>query len=136
MSLKEFKEKIQNNDFVEWEEVYTNVYYGTEKSEIQELNRNEQNIVFDIDVVGGLNIKKQFPNTSISIFIKPPNLNELKNRLIKRATESKQSIRLRLDKASKELDFSDKYDFIVVNDNLESAVQQAEKIIHQFITKK
>ena len=133
-TLSAFKEKIQNNDFREWEEVYSNVYYGTTKSEIQRLNRKEKNIIFDIDVVGGLNIKRKFPDTSISIFIRPPNLDELKKRLIKRETESKKSIKFRLDKASKELDFSDKYDFIVINDDLELAIKETEKIIYQFIT--
>ncbi|MDA9356628.1 guanylate kinase [Flavobacteriaceae bacterium] len=133
-TLSAFKEKIQNNDFIEWEEVYSNVYYGTTKSEIQRLNRKEKNIIFDIDVVGGLNIKRKFPDTSISIFIRPPNLDELKKRLIKRETESKKSIKFRLDKASKELDFSDKYDFIVINDDLELAIKETEKIIYQFIT--
>ena len=133
ISVPNFKEKIQNNDFIEWEEVYNNVYYGTTKSEIQRLNIEEKNIVFDIDVVGGLNIKKQFPNTSISIFIKPPSLTELKKRLINRETESQKSIEFRLDKATKELEYLDKYDFVITNDNLESAIEEVKNIIYQFI---
>jgi len=133
VSVSDFKEKIHNNDFIEWEEVYNNVYYGTTKSEIQRLNVEEKNIVFDIDVVGGLNIKTQFPNTGISIFIKPPGLTELKKRLINRKTESKKSIEFRIDKATRELEYSDKYDFVIINDNLELAIKEVKNIICQFI---
>ena len=133
VSVSDFKEKIQNNDFIEWEEVYNNVYYGTTKSEIQRLNVVEKNIVFDIDVVGGLNIKTQFPSTSISIFIKPPGLTELKKRLINRKTESQKSIEFRLYKATRELEYSDKYDFVIINDNLELAIKEVKNIIYQFI---
>ena len=133
VSVSDFKEKIRNNDFIEWEEVYKNVYYGTTKSEIKRLNIEEKNIVFDMDVVGGLNVKTQFPNTSISIFIKPPGLIELKRRLINRKTESQKSIEFRIDKATKELEYSDKYDFVIINDNLELAIIEIKEIIYQFI---
>ncbi|MDC0623189.1 guanylate kinase [Flavobacteriaceae bacterium] len=133
VSVSDFKEKIRNNDFIEWEEVYKNVYYGTTKSEIKRLNIEEKNIVFDMDVVGGLNVKTQFPNTSISIFIKPPDLIELKRRLINRKTESQKSIEFRIDKATKELEYSDKYDFVIINDNLELAINEIKEIIYQFI---
>ena len=133
VSVSDFKEKIRNNDFIEWEEVYNNVYYGTTKSEIKRLNIEEKNIVFDMDVVGGLNVKTQFPSTSISIFIKPPGLIELKRRLINRKTESQKSIEFRIDKATKELEYSDKYDFVIINDNLELAIKEIKEIIYQFI---
>ena len=133
VSVSDFKEKIRNNDFIEWEEVYKNVYYGTTKSEIQRLNVEEKNIVFDMDVVGGLNIKTQFPKTSISIFIKPPGLIELKRRLINRKTESQKSIEFRFDKATKEMEYCDKYDFVIINDNLELAIKEVKNIIYQFI---
>ncbi|MDB4133769.1 guanylate kinase [Flavobacteriaceae bacterium] len=133
VSVSDFKEKIRNNDFIEWEEVYKNIYYGTTKSEIKRLNIEEKNIVFDMDVVGGLNVKTQFPNTSISIFIKPPGLIELKRRLINRKTESQKSIEFRIDKATKELEYSDKYDFVIINDNLELAIKEIKEIIYQFI---
>ena len=133
VSVSDFKEKIRNNDFIEWEEVYKNVYYGTTKSEIKRLKIEEKNIVFDMDVVGGLNVKTQFPNTSISIFIKPPGLIELKRRLINRKTESQKSIEFRIDKATKELEYSDKYDFVIINDNLELAIKEIKEIIYQFI---
>jgi len=132
ISVADFKEKIQNNDFIEWEEVYKNVYYGTAKSEIQKLNSQGKSIVFDIDVVGGLNLKTQFPKTSVSIFIRPPNLTELKKRLMDRQTESQESIEFRLDKAIKELEYSNKYDFVIVNDNLELAIKEVKNIIYQF----
>ena len=86
-----------------------------------------------MDVVGGLNVKTQFPNTSISIFIKPPGLIELKRRLINRKTESQKSIEFRIDKATKELEYSDKYDFVIINDNLELAIKEIKEIIYQFI---
>ena len=133
ISVSNFKEKIQNNDFIEWEEVYKNVFYGTAKSEIQKLNSKGKNIIFDIDVVGGLNLKAQFPKTSVSIFIKPPSLILLKKRLINRETESQKSMEFRLDKAIKELEYSDKYDFVIINDNLELAIKQVKNIIYQFI---
>jgi guanylate kinase len=136
LTVEDFKEKILNNEFIESEEVYENIYYGTTKSEIHRLNNEGKNIIFDIDVVGGLNIKRQYPDTSISIFIAPPNLNELKNRLINRKTETSESIDYRLNKASKELTFSNKYDFVIINDNLEEATEEAKGIIYQFITKK
>ena len=132
ISVADFKEKIQNNDFIEWEEVYKNVYYGTAKSEIQKLNSQGKSIVFDIDVVGGVNLKTQFPKTSVSIFIRPPNLTELKKRLMDRQTESQESIEFRLDKAIKELEYSNKYDFVIVNDNLELAIKEVKNIIYQF----
>ena len=132
ISVADFKEKIQNNDFIEWEEVYKNVYYGTAKSEIQKLNSQGKSIVFDIDVVGGLNLKTQFPKTSVSIFIRPPNLTELKKRLMDRQTESQESIEFRLDKAIKELEYSNKYDFVIVNDNLDLAIKEVKNIIYQF----
>jgi len=132
VSVAKFKEKIQNNDFIEWEEVYKNVYYGTAKSEIQRLNSEGKSILFDIDVVGGLNLKTQFPKTSVSIFIRPPSLIELKKRLMDRKTESQESIEFRLDKAIKELKYSDKYDFVIVNDNLELAIKEVKSIIYQF----
>ena len=132
LSVEEFKEKIKAQDFIEWEEVYENVYYGTAKSEIQKLNSEGKSIVFDIDVVGGLNLKTQFPKTSVSIFIRPPSLTKLKKRLIDRQTESKESIEFRLDKAIKELEYSNKYDFVIVNDNLELAINEVKNIIYQF----
>ena len=132
VSVAKFKEKIQNNDFIEWEEVYKNVYYGTAKSEIQRLNSEGKSILFDIDVVGGLNLKTQFPKTSVSIFIRPPSLIELKKRLMDRKTESQESIEFRLDKAIKELEYSNKYDFVIVNDNLELAINEVKNIIYQF----
>ena len=132
ISVTDFKEKIQNNDFIEWEEVYKNVYYGTAKSEIQKLNSQGKSIVFDIDVVGGVNLKTQFPKTSVSIFIRPPNLTELKKRLMDRQTESQESIEFRLDKAIKELEYSNKYDFVIVNDNLELAIKEVKNTIYQF----
>jgi guanylate kinase len=133
ISVFDFKQKIRNNDFVEWEEVYNNVYYGTTKSEIQRLNIEGKNIIFDIDVEGGLNLKSQFPKTSVSIFIRPPGLIELKKRLMDRKTESQKSIEFRLDKATKELEYSDKYDHVIINDNLELAIKKVENIIYQFI---
>ena len=134
LGIEGFHQKIKEDAFLEWEQVYENQYYGTLKSEIERIWSYGKTVIFDIDVVGGLNIKKKFPETSISIFIKPPNLSELKNRLINRKPDSALSIESRLSKSESELAFSDKYDFVVINDDLQDAIEETKKIIHQFIT--
>lgn len=132
-SNNDFKQKINNSEFIEWQEVYKDVFYGTLNSEINRINDNNQNIIFDIDVKGGINIKKKFNDNCISIFIKPPSLNELNERLKKRNTESYESLKLRIEKSSKELLYEKKYDFTVINADLDTATQEVEKIITKFI---
>lgn len=132
-STDDFKQKINNSELIEWEEVYKGVFYGTLNSEINRINENNRNIIFDIDVEGGVNIKKRFKDNCVSIFIKPPSLDELSLRLKKRNTDSDESLKLRIEKSSKELVFEKKYDFTVINDDLERATKDVEKIITNFI---
>ena len=132
-SNNDFKQKINNSEFIEWQEVYKDVFYGTLNSEINRINENNRNIIFDIDVEGGVNIKKRFKDNCVSIFIKPPSLDELSLRLKKRNTDSDESLKLRIEKSSKELVYEKKYDFTVINDDLERATKDVEKIITKFI---
>ena len=112
MSKDEFIKRIDNKEFIEWEEVYENTYYGTLISELE--NSSQKNLIFDIDVVGGLNIKKKFPKQTITIFIKPPSINELEARLINRNLDSDSSIKTRIDKAKDEILLADKYFFVLL----------------------
>lgn len=128
-----FKKKIQNREFIEWEEVYKDNYYGTLKSEVSRLLNEGKNVIFDIDVKGGLNIKKQFPNQSLAIFVKPPSVAELKKRLHSRQTESPEKIRMRLAKADQEMQYAKDFDVIIVNDNLEKAKKEAYEVVKAFI---
>ena len=130
-----FKDKIEEDAFIEWEMVYTGKYYGTLKTEVNRIWGNEQAPLVDIDVIGALNIKKQYGEKSISIFIKAPSVEELRNRLEARGTESPQTLQERLDKAAYELSFAEQFDRIIVNDNLDRAIEETLKIIDAFITK-
>lgn len=133
LDTEEFKQKIKNNEFVEWQEVYKNQFYGTLKSEIERIFKNNYNVIFDVDVLGGINIKKQYPDITCSIFIKPPSIEELEKRLLNRGTEDYDSIKKRIAKAKYEISLADKFDKIVVNDKLEDAVNEVHKIISDFI---
>jgi len=133
VSPEEFKQKIKENAFVEWEEVYKNNYYGTLKTEVERLLNEGKNVVFDIDVKGGLNIKKQYPENSLAVFVQPPSVDELKKRLENRKTETPEKIAMRVAKANKELEYAKEFDVIIVNDNLEKAKQEAYKIVKDFI---
>ena len=133
LSSPKFKQKIDNDDFVEWEEVYDNHFYGTLKSEINRIIAKGNNVIFDIDIVGGLNIKKQYLKNSISIFIMPPSVEELEKRLKTRGSDSKENIKKRIDKAKHEISFADKFDRIIVNKDIEKAVEDTKKLISEFI---
>ena len=133
ISPEEFREQIRQDAFAEWEEVYENLYYGTLKSEIQRLWNAGKLIVFDIDVEGAMNLKKQYPKESLAIFIKPPSLNILTERLRQRKTENEESLQKRLNKAVKELDYENKFDLILVNDVLVDALKEAEHIVRDFL---
>ena len=135
ISPAEFKEKIAQDAFVEYEEVYTDKYYGTLKSQVTEMTENGQNVVFDIDVKGGCNIKRQYGNKALSIFIQPPSIEELRRRLEGRATDAQEVIEQRLSKASYELTFADKFDIVIVNDDLEKAKADTLKAINEFQNK-
>lgn len=135
ISPAEFKEKIAQDAFVEFEEVYTDKYYGTLKSQVTEMTENGQNVVFDIDVKGGCNIKRQYGSKALSIFIQPPSIEELRRRLEGRATDAQEVIEQRLSKASYELTFADKFDVVIVNDDLEKAKADTLNAINEFLDK-
>ncbi len=133
LSLEKFQQTIQENGFVEWEEVYKNAYYGTLKSEIERIWSQGQIVIFDVDVVGGLNLKKFFGTNALSVFIQPPNEKALEERLRYRNTEAEEKIQQRLQKSKVELGRADEFDVVLVNDVLPTTIEQAEKIITNFI---
>ncbi|WP_223551730.1 guanylate kinase [Aestuariivivens sp. NBU2969] len=133
LSAEEFKNKIKNEDFLEWEEVYRDNFYGTLKTEVERIWAKGKHVIFDIDVSGGLRIKRKFPEQTIAIFVKPPSIDELKIRLKKRKTESEDKINMRVAKASAELATAPLFDVIIENDNLEKALQEAETLIGDFV---
>ena len=134
MSADEFRQKIDKNEFVEWEEVYENIFYGTLRSEIRRIWNMGSNIVFDVDVKGGLNLKKEFGEKAISLFIKPPGIDELRQRLIKRGTDSLSEINIRINKANEEMSEVVHFDKIIINDDLEKACMEALEICKRFLT--
>ncbi len=132
LTTEEFEQKAKNEDFIEWEEVYPGQYYGTLKEEIQRIWDEGGHVIFDVDVIGGLNLKKHFGNRAISIFIQPPTIDSLEERLRARRSESEETMKLRLDKASQELAKADDFDVIVVNEELFRACDEVESIIKEF----
>lgn len=134
MTISEFKQHIKNGDFLEWEEVYRDNFYGTLKSEVERLWAMGKNVIFDIDVVGGLRIKKKFPERTLAVFVKPPSVDELKIRLKKRSTESDDKINMRIAKASVELATAPQFDTIVENHDLDIALKEAYKLVKDFIS--
>ena len=133
LSAKEFKNKIKNDEFLEWEEVYRDNFYGTLKTEVERIWAKGKHVIFDIDVSGGLRIKRKFPEETLAVFVKPPSIDELKIRLKKRKTESDDKINMRIAKASAELATAHLFDVIVENDNLEKALNEAETLINDFV---
>ncbi|NRR93285.1 guanylate kinase [Winogradskyella undariae] len=135
LSLEEFKNRIKNDDFLEWEEVYRDNFYGTLKTEIARIWAQGKHVIFDIDVSGGLRIKRKFPDQTIAIFVKPPDLNELVRRLKERGEESEDKISMRVSKAPAELATAPLFDEIVINSNLDEALANAHKLVADFIAK-
>lgn len=135
MSVSEFKNHIKNHNFIEWEEVYRDNFYGTLKSEVARLWAQGKNVIFDIDVAGGLRIKKKFPEQTLAVFVKPPSIDELKIRLKKRSTESEDKINMRIAKASVELATAPQFDVVIKNYKLEVALEEAENLVGNFINK-
>lgn len=129
----EFRQKIANGEFLEYEEVYTDRFYGTLKVQVERQREAGQNVVFDVDVKGGVNIKKYYGDEAMSLFIQPPSVEELRRRLEGRATDTPEAIQQRLDKAEYELTFAPKFDHIVVNDDLETAKQEALRLLKDFL---
>jgi len=133
ISLKDFQKHVKNDDFIEWEEVYTNNYYGTLKKEVERIWELGKHVIFDIDVVGGLNIKNKFEKQTLAIFVQPPSIDEMERRLRGRQTDSEEKIKERVAKAEKELKFAKDFDVILVNDDLEIAKKEAFKLVENFI---
>jgi len=133
LGVEGFKEKIKEDAFLEWEQVYENQYYGTLKSEIERIWSAGKTVIFDVDVVGGLNIKKQYPTECLSIFIMPPSVDVLRERLSGRSSESEEKIEIRLDKAEEEITQNQKFDTIILNDDFEIACEEIQEVITNFI---
>lgn len=131
----QFKARLANDEFLEWQEVYVNQYYGSLKSEVERIWNNGQTVIFDVDVLGALNIKKFYGDKALAVFIQPPTLEELGNRLRNRGTETPESMKKRLDKAEYELSFADKFDTIVLNDDLSTAQQEMISLVKDFLHK-
>ena len=133
LSIEEFKEKIKAQDFIEWEEVYEGNFYGTLKKEIERIWKEKKHVVFDVDVIGGISLKNYFMENSISIFIKPPNMEVLSKRLKKRNTEDRKSIKNRLEKSFEEMKSIDKFDKIIVNDELSISSKNIIETVKKFL---
>ncbi len=134
ISLKDFKNHIKGDDFLEWEEVYRDNFYGTLKSEVERIWAKGKHVIFDIDVAGGLRIKKKFPEETLAVFVKPPSIDELKIRLKKRKTESEDRINMRIAKASVELATAPQFDKIIKNFDLKVALKEAENLVAEFVS--
>ncbi len=130
---EEFRHKISQNEFIEWEEVYPGRLYGTLKSEIERIWKNGKHVIFDLDVLGGLNLKKKFGKTALSIFVQAPSRDEIERRLRARSTEDEVSLAKRLAKIEKELNFATSFDTILINNKLEQTLKEAEKLVRAFI---
>ena len=135
MSLHDFKQHIKHEDFLEWEEVYRDNFYGTLKSEIERIWSMGKNVIFDIDVAGGLRIKKKYPDETLAVFVKPPSIDELKIRLKNRSTETDDKINMRIAKASVELATAPQFDKIIKNYDLDVAKQEAFDLVKDFVSK-
>lgn len=129
----EFKARLAKDEFLEWQEVYANQYYGTLKSEVERIWNEGHTVIFDVDVLGGLNIKKYFGKQALSVFVQPPTLEELRNRLLNRGTETEDSLKKRLDKAEYEISFANQFDKIVLNDDLATAQQEMIDLVQHFL---
>ena len=133
LTVPEFRKRIENNEFVEWEEVYKDILYGTLKSELERIWAIDHNVLFDVDVKGGINLKNKFGTNSIAIFIMPPSVAELENRLVKRRTDTPEKIRIRVEKAKDELKLANQFDTVILNHQLDKAKEEALKIVSSFL---
>lgn len=135
LTLEEFERRVVDGDFLEWEEVYAGTRYGTLKSEIDRISAKGKVLIFDVDVNGGINIKRYFGDEALAIFVMPPSIEELEKRLRSRGTESEESIQKRLDRSAKELDESYKFDVTIVNDDLDRAVAETKAVVEEFLAR-
>ncbi len=136
MTPEQFRSEIEHDKFLEWEEVYPGSFYGTLKSELERIWSKGKHIIFDVDVKGGINIKKQYPANSLALFVKPPSLETLRERLKKRSTETPESLKKRLEKAEYEMSFAGEFDTQIVNDSIDRAVNEASELVEGFIKNK
>ena len=134
LSADAFRKKIEDGAFLEWEEVYKDHFYGTLKSEVDRIWSLGKHVIFDVDVVGGLNIKKQYKDLALAVFVMPPTPGHLEQRLRRRSTESEENLKKRLDKAQHELSFADQFDEILINDDLEKAKNEAVTLVKEFVS--
>ncbi|MDH4058949.1 MAG: guanylate kinase [Cyclobacteriaceae bacterium] len=132
LTPEEFKKKIDNDEFIEWEEVYAGNFYGTLKTEIERIWKEGRNVIFDVDVKGGINLKKYFGDKALAVFVKVPSIEVLKERLQERGTETEESLSRRLFKAKFEMSFADKFDVVLVNENLDTSLNEAQRLYDQF----
>jgi guanylate kinase len=135
LSPEEFKQKIDTNEFIEWEEVYAGNFYGTLKTEIERIWQEGRNVIFDVDVKGGINLKKYFGDKALAIFVKVPSIEVLKQRLTERGTESEESLSRRLFKAKFEMTFQDRFDVVLVNEDLNKSLEEAQRLYNKFKVK-
>ena len=136
ISAEEFRKLIDNCELVEWQEVYGNHYYGTMKSELERIWNEGKHVIFDVDVMGGLNLKNMFQDNALALFIMPPSMAELEKRLHNRGSDAKDKIKMRVDKAAEEVMLAEKFDKIIINDNLEKAKLEALNLVSDFIIEK
>ena len=135
LGLEGFKDQIDKEAFIEWEEVYTNNFYGTLKSEIERIWANGKSVIFDVDVIGGLNLKRIFGEQALSVFVKPPSYEVLEKRLRNRSTETEDKIQQRMKKANDEFAYAPEFDIILINDNLDEACNKAKEMVSEFLSK-
>jgi guanylate kinase len=133
ISAEDFRERIRKNEFTEWQEVYRDQLYGTLKSEIERIWADKKHVIFDVDAKGGINLKNIFGNKAISIFIMPPSVKELEKRLLRRATDDRSKIKVRVEKAIEEMKLAANFDHIIINDNLERAQNEAFQMVKSFL---
>jgi len=133
LTTEEFTARINRNEFLEWEEVYQGCFYGTLKSEVERICRNGQNILFDVDVVGGSKIKKYYGEKALAVFIQPPSIKVLENRLLVRSTDSPEGIKERVEKAEHELSYANLFDILIINNKLEDALKESEEKVREFL---
>lgn len=133
LSVEEFKQKVENNEFLEWEEVYAGTHYGTLKAEVERVWASGRAVIFDIDVEGGLNLKNQFKEKALAVFVMPPSIKILEERLHSRSTDSKESIARRISKAEKELKTAELFDTFILNEHLDEACKKAEELVEEFL---
>jgi guanylate kinase len=134
MSVPEFRQRVERNEFVEWQEVYKDILYGTLNSELERIWSGGHHVLFDVDVEGGINLKRIFGNKSIAIFILAPSVDELEKRLLERGTDSRDKISMRVEKAHREMKMADQFDTVIVNSDLEKAKQEAYRTVSDFLT--